>query len=76
MGEEYPATFLLGELTAPKRAPSHSLLRVSSVRSGSAAPSCSKAPKPTGSWTKEKSRLKDLERDSKTRRPACERKDH
>lgn len=34
MGEEYPATFLLGKLTAPKRAPSHSFLRVSSVCSG------------------------------------------
>lgn len=36
MGEEYPATFVVGELTAPKSAPSHSCFKVSTVLSGRA----------------------------------------
>lgn len=42
MGEEYPLTALVGELTAPNRAPSHSFFRTSTVRSGRAAPVFSK----------------------------------
>ena len=38
MGEEYPATFVVGELTAPNRAPSHSARRVSTVLEGRACP--------------------------------------
>ena len=38
MGEEYPATLVVGELTAPKRAPLHSLRSVSTVLSGRALP--------------------------------------
>ena len=62
---------MVGELTAPKRAPSHSALRVSIVLSGSAVPVFWKVSKPAGRSTKENSRLKELEIASRTRRPAC-----
>ena len=70
MGEEYPATLVVGELIAPKRAPSHSFLRVSTVVSGRAVPISWNVWKPTGRSTKENWRLKELEIASRTRRPA------
>lgn len=38
MGEEYPATFFVGEETAPKRAAEHSARRVETVLGGRAVP--------------------------------------
>ena len=70
IGDEYPATLVVGELTAPKRAPSHSVFNVSIVRSGRAVPVCWNVSKPAGSSTKEKSSLKEADRASRTRRPA------
>ena len=70
MGEEYPATFVLGELTAPKSAPSHSVVRVSTVLSGRACPVCWKVSKPAERSAKEKSSLKELPMASRIRRPA------
>lgn len=62
---------MVGELTAPKRAPSHSFFKVSTVLSGRAVPVCWKVSKPAGRSTKEKLRLKEVEIASRTRRPAC-----
>lgn len=62
---------MVGELTAPKRAPSHSFFKVSTVLLGRAVPVCWKVSKPAGRSTKEKLRLKEVEIASRTRRPAC-----
>lgn len=60
----------MGELTAPKSAPSHSFRRVSTVLAGSAAPVFWKVSKPACKSTKLKERLNRLEIASRTRRPA------
>lgn len=57
-------------LTAPKRAPSHSALRVSTVLSGRATPVFWKVSKPASRSTKENLRFKDEGRASRMRRPA------
>ena len=59
-----------GELTAPKRAPSHSALSVSTVLSGRAAPVFWKVSKPASRSTKENLRFSDEGRASRRRRPA------
>lgn len=70
MGEEYPLTGCVGELTAPKRAPWQSERSASTVTSGRAAPVRSKASKPA--WRSRNSNLSLREdgRASRMRRPA------
>jgi hypothetical protein len=63
-------TALDGELTAPKRAPSHSFLRISTVLSGRAAPVCSKVSNPALRSTNSNFSLRDAGRASRIRRPA------
>jgi hypothetical protein len=63
-------TALEGELTAPKRAPSHSVLRISTVLSGSAAPVCSKVSNPALRSTNSNFNLRDAGRASRIRLPA------
>lgn len=58
-------------LTAPKRAPSHSFFRVSTVLSGRAAPVRLKQSKPASRSTKEKLRPREEGRDSMIFLPAC-----
>ncbi len=58
------------DLTAPKSAPSHSFFSVSTVFSGSATPVLLKVLKPASSSTKEKSSFEELDRASRTLRPA------
>ena len=70
MGEEYPSTFVVGELTAPNSAPSHSCFRVSTVFWGSAMPVSWKVVKPAGREVKVNER-EGLEMASRMRRPAC-----
>lgn len=62
---------MVGELTAPKRAPSHSFFKVSTVLPGRAVPVCWKVSKPAGRFTKENLRSKEVEIASRIRRPAC-----
>ena len=57
-------------LTAPKRAPSHSFCKVSTVFSGSAVPVRLKQSKPASRSTKENFSPRDVGRDSSIRRPA------
>lgn len=59
-----------GELTAPKRAPSHSFLRTSTVLSGRAAPVCSKVSKPAFRSTNSNFSFREEGRASRIRRPA------
>ena len=59
-----------GELTAPKRAPSLSFLRISTVLSGRAAPVCSKVSKPALRSMNSNFSLSDAGRASRIRRPA------
>lgn len=65
---------ILGEgdeyLTAPKRAPSHSVWRVSTVFSGRAVPICWKVSKPAGRSMKENLSFREEGRASRIRRPA------
>jgi hypothetical protein len=70
MGEEYPAVLTVGELTAPKRAPSHSFCNVSTVFSGRAAPVFLNVSNPASRFVKLKERLRELGRASSIRRPA------
>lgn len=57
-------------LTAPKRAPSHSFFRVSTVLSGRAVPVFWKVSKPASRLTKLKLRFREDGRASRIRRPA------
>lgn len=59
-----------GEDTAPKSAPSHSALRVSTVLSGRATPVCLKVSKPASRSTKLNFRFRLEGRASRRRRPA------
>ena len=61
---------IVAYLTAPKRAPSHSFFRVSTVLSGRAVPVFWKVPKPASRSTKLNLRFRDEGRDSRTLRPA------
>jgi len=61
---------VVGELTAPKSAPSHSFWRVSTVLSGRAVPVCWKVSKPTERFVKENLRFVEDERASSIRLPA------
>ena len=63
-------TALEGELTAPKSAPSHSFLRISTVLSGRAAPVFSKVSNPASRSTNSNFSLRDAGRASRIRRPA------
>ena len=60
----------MGELTAPKSAPWHSLRRVSTVLGGRAAPVDWKAAQPAGRVVKVREKLKAGARVSRMRRPA------
>ena len=60
---------VVGEETAPKSAPWHSVRRTSSVRWGSAVPVAWKVPKPAGRDVKVKARVGEL-RASRMRRAA------
>lgn len=57
-------------LTAPKRAPSHSFLSVSTVLSGKATPVCLNVSKPASRSIKENCNPRDAGRASRSRRPA------
>lgn len=61
---------MVGEETAPKRAPSQEDWRAETVSSGSAAPVFWKHSKPASRWVKENLRFRDEGRASRTRRPA------
>lgn len=69
MGEEYPLTAVVGELTAPKRPPLQ-LWRVWTVSSGRATPVFSKVSQPALRSTKSNFRPREAGRASRTRRPA------
>lgn len=61
---------MVGEETAPKRAPSHSDLRVSTVVCGRAVPVRWKVFQPAWRGAKVKDRPREEGRDSRRRRPA------